>query len=56
VKGETVSCIQTDVTCDVHRIKEFSIKREETIDIKDEIPNAVSVPSIKIEHEVIMVR
>jgi hypothetical protein len=56
VESETVSCIQTVVTCDVHRIEEFSIKVEETIDIKDEIPEAVSVPSIKIEHEVSMVR
>jgi len=56
VESETVSCIQTVVTCDVHRIEEFSIKVEETIDIKDEIPEAVSVPLIKIEHEVSMVR
>jgi hypothetical protein len=32
--------------------EEISIKVEKAIDIKDEIPEAVSSPSIKTEHEV----
>ena len=66
VEGETGSCSETCVTCDVDGnedvsinfedvidIKEgVSIKVEEAIDIKDEIPEAISFPSIKTEHEV----
>ena len=66
VEGETGSCTETCVTCDVDGAEEvviefedtidikeeFSIKVEEAIDIKDEIPEAISFPSIKTEHEV----
>jgi hypothetical protein len=52
VEGETGACSQTVVKCDVDGTEEVSIKVEESIDIKDEIPEAVSVPSIKTEHEV----
>ena len=66
VEGETDSCPETFVTCDVDGLEgvnikaeealdikeEVSIKIEEAIDIKDEIPEATSFPSIKTEHEV----
>jgi hypothetical protein len=66
VEGETGYCSETCVTCDVEGpeevgikveetadIKEeFNIKVEEAIDIKDEIPEAISFPPIKSEHEV----
>jgi len=52
VEGETGYCSETCVMCDVDGAEEVSIKVEETIDIKDEIPEALSVPSIKTEHEV----
>jgi hypothetical protein len=37
---------------DVDGTEGVSIKVEEAVDIKDEIPEFVSVPSIKTEHEV----
>jgi len=66
VEGETGSCSEACVTCDVDGTEEVSIKFEddidikeevsfkveEAIDIKDEIPEAISFPPIKIEHEV----
>jgi len=66
VEGETGSCSETCVMCDVDETEEFgievedtidikeevSIKFEEAIDIKDEIPEAISFPAIKTEHEV----
>ena len=66
VKGETGSCSETCVTCDVDGSEEFSIKVEEAIDIKEEfnikveeaidikdgIPEAITFPTIKTEHEV----
>jgi hypothetical protein len=52
VEGETGYCSETCVTCDVDGTEEVSIKVEEAIDIKDEIPEAVSVPSFKTGHEV----
>jgi len=52
VEGETGSCIETCVTCDFGRTEVVSIKIEDAIDIKDEFAEAVSVPSIKTEHEV----
>jgi hypothetical protein len=66
VEGETGYCSETCVTCDVDGTEEFSIKLEEAIDvkeeviikveeavdIKDEIPEAVTFPPIKTEHEV----
>ena len=45
VDGETGSC-------DVDRTEEGSIIFEEAIDIKDEMPEAISFPPIKTEHEV----
>jgi hypothetical protein len=41
VEGETGSCSQTVVKCDVDGTEEVSIKVEESIDIKDETPEAV---------------
>jgi hypothetical protein len=52
VEGETGSCSQTVVKCDVDGTEEVSIKVEESIDIKDEIPEALIFPPIKTEHEV----
>ena len=52
VEGETGSCIETCVMCDVDGTEEVSIKREEAIDIKEEIPEAISFPPIKTEREV----
>jgi hypothetical protein len=52
VEGETGSCSQTVVKCDVDGTEEVSIKVEKSIDIKDESPEAVSVPSVRTEHEV----
>ena len=49
VEGETGFCSET---CDVDGLKEVSIKVQEAIDIKDEIPEATSFPPIKTEHEV----
>jgi wyosine [tRNA(Phe)-imidazoG37] synthetase (radical SAM superfamily) len=66
VEGETGSCSETCVTCDVDGTEKVSIKVEESIDIKeeaiikveeaidikDEIPEAVTSPPMKSEHEV----
>jgi len=52
VEGETGSCIETCVTSDVDGTEEVSIRVEEAIDIKVEIPEAIIFPSIKTEHEV----
>ena len=52
VEGETGSCNETRVKCDVDGTEEVSIKVEEAIDIKDEIPEATSFPPINTEHEV----
>ncbi len=52
VEGETGSCSETCVRCDVDGTEEGSIKVEDAIDIKDEMPEAISFPPIKTEHEV----
>jgi hypothetical protein len=52
VEGETGSDSETCVTFDVDGFEEVSIKVEEAIDIKDEIPEATSFPPINTEHEV----
>jgi hypothetical protein len=52
VEGDTGSCSQTVVKWDVDGTEEVSIKVEESIDIKDETPEAVLVPFVKTEHEV----
>ena len=52
VEGGTGSCSETCVTCDDDGTEEVSIKVEDTIDIKDEMPEAISFPSIKTENEV----
>jgi hypothetical protein len=52
VKGETGCCIETGVECDVNGTEEVSTKVEEALDIKDEIPEAITFPSIKTEQEV----
>ena len=66
MEGETGSCGETCVMCDVDGTEdvsiedeeaidikeEVSIKVEEAIDIKDEILEAISFPPMKTEHEV----
>jgi hypothetical protein len=66
VEGETVYCSETCVTFDVDGTEgvsikveevgdikeEVSINVEEAMDVKDEIREAVTVLSIKTEHEV----
>ena len=66
VEGETGSCIENCLMCDVDGTEEViinveeaidikeevSIKVEETIDVKDEIPEALIFPPIKSEQEV----
>jgi hypothetical protein len=66
VEGETCSCNETGVECDVDGTEEIStkveealdikeevsIKVEDAIDIKDEIPEALSFPPIETEQQV----
>ena len=52
VEGETGCYSETCVMCTVDGTEEISIKDEKAIDIKDEIPEAITFPSIKSEHEV----
>ena len=52
VDGETGSCSETCVMCDVEGTEEVSIKVEDELDIKDEMPEAISFPPIKTENEV----
>jgi hypothetical protein len=66
VEGETGSCSETCVMCEVDGPEEVRIDVEDTIDIKEEvsikveeaidkkveIPEALSFPTIKTEHEV----
>jgi hypothetical protein len=66
VGGETGSCNETGVECDVDGNEEFSIKVEEAleikeediikveeaVDIKDEISEPLTFPPIKTEQEV----
>jgi hypothetical protein len=52
VEGETGSCSETCVICAVDGTEEASIKVEEELDIKDEIPEAITSPSIKTECQV----
>jgi hypothetical protein len=51
VKGETVYCGETYVTGGVGGTEEI-IKIEETVVIKDEIPDGIKYPPINKEHEV----
>jgi hypothetical protein len=46
------SCSETHVTGDGHATEEVNIKVEEAIDIKDEMPEDTSFPSIENEREV----
>jgi len=66
VEGETGSCNETGVECDVDGTEDVStkveealdikqevrIKVEEAIDIKDEIPESIIFPPIRTEQEV----
>ena len=52
VEGETGSCSETGVICDVDGTEEGSFNVEGDIDIKNEMPEAISFPPIKTEHEV----
>ena len=52
VEDETGCCIEKCEMCDVDGTDEVSIKVEEAVDIKNEIPEAILVPPIKTEQEV----
>jgi len=52
VEDGTGSDSETFVTFDGDRTEEVFIKVEEAIDIKDEIPEALSFPPNRTEHEV----
>ena len=52
VEGATGPCSESGVKCEVDGVVAVSIKFEETIDIKDEILEDLTLPSIKIECEV----
>jgi len=52
VEGETGSNSETCVMCDVDGTEEVRVNVEESIDIKSEIPEAITFPSIKTEQEV----
>lgn len=52
VEGETGSNSETGVACGVDGVEEISIKFEEAIHKKDEIPEAIPFPPIKNELEV----
>jgi len=52
VEDETGCCIEKCETSDVDGTEEVSIKVEEAVDIKDEIPEAIIFPPIKTEHGV----
>jgi hypothetical protein len=49
MEGATGTFSDTCVMCDVDGTEEVSIKDEKAIDIKDEIPEAISFPPITIE-------
>jgi hypothetical protein len=51
VESEIGSCSDTCVTSDGDGTEEVSIKVEEVIGIKDEIPEAISFPPVKNEDE-----
>ena len=52
VECGTASYSETCVTCDVDRTEEGSIKVEEVIDIKNEMPEGIECPPMKTEIEV----
>jgi hypothetical protein len=52
VESGTGSNIETRVPFDVDETEEVSIKAEEDVNIKDEVPEAISFPPIKTEPEV----
>ena len=51
VESETGSCSETCLTCGVDGTEEIS-NVEDVIDIKDEMPEAITFPPIKTENEV----
>jgi hypothetical protein len=52
VEGETGSCSETGVKCDIDATEEISIKVEEVVDIKVEIHESIIFPPFKTEQEV----
>jgi len=52
VEGGTGSCNAPCVTCDADGNEEVSIKVEDALNIRGEIPEAITFPEIKNEHEV----
>jgi hypothetical protein len=51
-KGDTGCSSETCVTGDGGGTEEVSIKVEEAVDVKGEIPEAITFPQIKTGHEV----
>jgi hypothetical protein len=54
VEGETDYCSRTGVTYNDDRTEESSIKFEDAIDIKNEIPEAITFTPVKTEQEVML--
>ena len=52
VEGETGSCSETFEMCDADGTEEVSIKVEGAVNTRGEIPEAITFPEIKTEHEV----
>ena len=52
VEGETGSCSATCVACDGDGTEEVGVKVEEAVYTRGEIPEAITFPEIKTEHEV----
>ena len=52
MEDATGSCIETCAVCDGGGTEEVSIKVEEAIDTKDEIPEAISFPPLKTEEAI----
>ena len=52
MEGETCSCNETGVECDVDGTEEVSTEVEDAIGIKGEIAEAISYPPMKTEQEV----
>jgi len=54
VEGETVYCSRTGVTYNDDRTEESSMKFEDALDIKNEIPEAITFTPVKTEQEVML--
>jgi hypothetical protein len=52
LEGETGCCSETYVMCDIGGTEEVSIKVEEAVVVKDEIPETIAFSPLKTEQEV----